>query len=91
MVAGKVQAVAFGLIAATSLFFAYILDNPKLHARAERCTGYIWHGLANICRGFIETIPIAGNILTILYDSDPSSRMKYPFEAYRRVFVPLET
>jgi hypothetical protein len=90
MMAGKIQAVAFAVFASLLFVYAYLSNNQKLLAAADRLTTYIWHGMANVCRGFVEMIPIGGNIATILYDADPASRLRYPSEAARPAhLIPL--
>lgn len=60
---GLIQAIAYAFFS----FFASIGEARALSARYA-CT--MKNGLANIFRGCIESIPIAGNILCYAYDSN---------------------
>ena len=89
MIAGKVMAIAAAVLAAATFAAGYIMNDQKLIQKADQFAGYIWHGLGNFVRGFIESIPIAGNLATILYDSEPDARMRYKDEPLPIVPRPL--
>ena len=90
MSAGKVMVVAFAVLSALTYIMAYMSNNQKLMDKADQFTQYIWHGFANVGRGFVESIPFLGNVCTILYDSEPAARMCYPNEPLSSRMIPLK-
>ena len=89
MTAGRIEAIAFSILSSATLLVANITENKELFKEADRLSTYIWHGMANFCRGAIETVPLLGNFLTISYDLNASSRMSYPMESRRLLLMPF--
>ena len=65
-VMGIVQMVAFGVLSICAAF-----TGSSALSRRYSCT--VLNGFANLFRGIVEMIPIAGNLLCYLYDSSGSS------------------
>ena len=85
-VVGKLQLIA-GVAAAAfyaiSSLFAKGPDKCKNLQKADVCLDYSMHGMANMGRAIIESIPLLGLLITVPYDQLAQYRLKYDLENYK--------
>lgn len=80
---GKVEvigAVAFAAILALRAFSLTGLEQEELLNKAVEMLSYTLHGIANIFRGAIETIPLISLFTCLPYDLMFQQRFTYPTE-----------
>lgn len=80
IIAGKVQLVAALALAFFQKISGLIFQKKSYIELSNHSFDYVKHGIANICRGYLETIPLIGNVSLFVYDLLPDSRMKYEEE-----------
>ncbi|MCH9631504.1 MAG: hypothetical protein S4CHLAM37_15270 [Chlamydiia bacterium] len=67
---GTIQTIVALVKIPFTLLFDLFRENPKGYGnRTLRNCHYAAHGLGNIVRGFVEIVPLLGNITTIFYDT----------------------
>ena len=66
---GKIMFVV-GIVLASYYFLRAIITNePCLNDEPAEYAGYAIHGLANICRALVETMPFYNTVALLVYDA----------------------
>lgn len=80
---GLIQVIS-SVVATPFMFIADLFGHERgAFYRTSKCISHFSHGVSNIVRGAVESIPILGNLCTIVYDQVIGVRMKYSIEYSR--------